>query len=183
MKNELETANQRIGEINLLLKRKNENLEKVKTENMRLSANYSKLRDDFNELKTECKTVAEYKELEIWSKKLADGYGTGIWYMDESDRPVFVKSMKQSNIMGVVGELNKRFQKENLPGIILHEIVDKTAYIGTDNDDLLTQGMGSFGARSFINAVTYSITSIEDIDCIWLEIKQGDHAIPGEYCR
>ena len=190
-KSELEAVNQRIKEINLLLQEKellieekNEDLVIVKAENIRLSAENSKLEDDFNDLKIEFNGLStRYVELDIWSKKLADGYGTGIWYMGESDRPVFIKSMKQSDIMGVVQELNKRFQKDNLPGIILNKIADKTAYVGTDNDELLTQRKGSFGARSYIRAVTYTITSIKDIDCIWLEIKEGDHAVPGEYCR
>lgn len=56
-------------------------------------------------------------------------------------------------------------------------------YIGVDDDERLSRRMGSFGARSHINAVTYTITSVKDIDCISLEIEEGDHAVPGEYCR
>lgn len=157
---------------------------KLEAENMRLSANNSELQDDFNRLKTDFGSLrTRYDELDAWSKKLADGYGTGIWYMDESDRPVFVESMGQADILGVIQGLNKRFEKQNLPEILLEKVEDGTAYLCTDNDELLTQGMGSFGARGYINAVTYSITSVKDIDCIWLEIKGGGHAAPGKYCR
>jgi hypothetical protein len=183
-KNELEAANQRIREIDLSLKEKSENLEKVNSENIRLSANYSTLQDDFNTLKIKCNSLSiKYEELDIWSKKLADGYGAGIWYMDESDRPVFFKSIENADTKAVVEDLNEKFRKESLPEIVLKNIVDKTAYIGTDNDEMLTQRMGSFGARAYIRAVTYSITSVKDIDCILLDIKEGDHALPGEYCR
>ncbi len=183
-KTELTSARERLGKIELSLDEANKDLETVKAENMRLTSENTKLQDDFSRLKLESGLLSDnYEELKAWSKKLVGGYGPGIWYMDESDRPVFVKSMKSSKTDDIARELNRRFRKDGLPEIILKKVSDRKAYLGVDNEELLTQRMGSFGARSYMNAVIYSLTSIEGIDCIYFEFKEGDHAIPGEYCK
>ena len=183
-KTDLKAAEEKIGVLESSLKEADEELESVKAENMRLTEEMGKLQEDVNTLERKNTILSGTCErLDAWSKKLADGYGPGIWYMDESTLPVFVKSMKSSDVNGIVQELNERFSRDHLPDVILKKVDDNTAYLGIDDDDLLTRRMGSHGARSYINAVTYSITSVKGIDCIWLDFEEGDHAAPGEYCR
>jgi hypothetical protein len=183
-KNELRGAKEKISVIESALKDANRKIESAKSENRKLSDQIAKVQGDFNKLKIEHSILTtNYEEMKVWIKKLVDGYGPGIWYFDDSKHPVFVKPMKSSDVKGIVQELNARFQKDHLPKIILRKIADKRVYLGVDDESLLTQRMGSHGATSYINTVTYSITSIKDIDCIWFDFAEGDHAVPGEYCR
>ncbi len=181
---ELQGARKRIQAIESALKEANEKLGSAKSEHLKLSNDIVKLKTDVNTLMIENKTLKEkYEELHTWSKQLVAGYGPGIWYIHETTRPIFVKSMKSSDVKGIVQELNGRFERDHLPKIILKKISDKKAYVGVSDQDLLTQRMGSHGAASYIDSVTYSITSMKDIHCVWFDFVAGDHAVPGEYCR
>ena len=93
----------------------NSELEKAKATIDRLHAENAKIRQDILKLKGDCKASKlenerlsiRIKELNQWSKKLADGYGTGIWITDESTYPIFVKSMKSANVNDIINELNQ----------------------------------------------------------------------------
>jgi hypothetical protein len=183
-KHELKEAKEKISVLELALKDANGKIESAKSENRKLSDQIAKVQEDFKKLRiTNSIVTTSYEEMKVWTKKLVGGYGPGLWYFDESKHPVFVKPMKSSDVKGIIQELNERFQGDHLPKIILQKIADKRVYIGVDDEDLLTQRMGSHGATSYINTVIYSITSIKDIDCIWFDFVEGDHAVPGEYCR
>lgn len=127
--------------------------------------------------------LINYEELEEWTKKLVEGYGPGIWYMDESTLPVFIKPIGSGDIKEIVNELNRKFKQDHLPLIALTKTEGNIAYVRIDDATVLTQQMGTYGATSYINAVTYSLASIDQIDCVWFDFKEGDHAIPGKYCR
>jgi outer membrane murein-binding lipoprotein Lpp len=183
-KHELKEAKEEISVLESALKDANEKIESAKSENRKLSDQIAEVQESFEKLRIANSILAtSYEEMEAWTKKLVDGYGPGLWYFDESIHPVFVKSMKSSDVKGIIQELNKRFQEDHLPRIILQKIADKRVYVGVEDEDLLTQRMGSYGATSYINTVIYSITSLEDIDCVCFDLVEGDHAVSGEYCR
>lgn len=127
--------------------------------------------------------VINYEELEEWTKKLVNGYGPGIWYMDESTLPVFIKPVQSGDIHDIVYQLNLKFRQDSLPEIALVKTRGSIAYVRIDDATVLTQQMGTYGATSYIHAVTYSLASVDNIDCVMLDFKEGDHAIPGKYCK
>ncbi|MCJ7774125.1 MAG: hypothetical protein MUP22_13450 [Desulfobacterales bacterium] len=127
--------------------------------------------------------LINHEELEEWAKKLVHGYGSGIWYMDESTMPIFIKPIRSGDIKEIVNELNQKFKQDGLPLITLTKTQGSIAYVRIDESALLTQRMGTHGSTSYINAVTYSLASVDQIDCVWFDFKEGDHAIPGKYCK
>ncbi len=166
------------------LKELNKKHQLALSENTKLSNEIERLQKENKELRIKNEMLANKQEdLKEWSEKLVEGYGTGIWYIDKWSLPIFVKSMPSADVNKIIEELNLRFAKDSLPRIIFKKIKNKTVYVGLDNDDLLTQRMGSYGAATYLNSVTYSIASVKGINCVWFEFEEGDHAIPGEYCR
>lgn len=162
----------------------NERLNEANARISKLSSENKKLKNQNNELILQQETLEiNHGELQEWTKKLVDGYGPGIWYMDESTMPIFIKPVPSGNIKEIIKELNFKFKQDNLPIITLTKTKDKTALISISDAALLTQRMGTHGSISYINAVTYSLASIKGIDCVWLDFKEGDHAIPGKYCK
>jgi hypothetical protein len=43
--------------------------------------------------------------------------------------------------------------------------------------------MGSAGANCYLGEVVYSVTSIDGINAVIFEFKEGSHAVPGKYSR
>ncbi len=169
----------------------NSELEKAKATIDRLHAENAKIRQDILKLKGDCKASKlenerlsiRIKELNQWSKKLADGYGTGIWITDESTYPIFVKSMKSANVNDIINELNQLYEKNSFPKIVFKKIDGRKAYVLIEDSEHLTQRMGTSGASSYLKEVSYSICSVKNIDCVNIEFEEGDHAFPGDYCR
>ncbi len=142
------------------------------------------LKKDINHYRMEKETLSvKNNELNEWSKKLVEGYGTGLWIADESTYPVFARSMKSADVPNIINELNRLFGKNEVPKIILKKIVNRKVYIKFDNSDYLTQRMGTSGASSYLKEVSFSIYSVKGIDCVNFDFKEGDHAFPGEYCK
>ena len=150
----------------------------------KLTSENKKLQEENTELIQKQETLLiNHEELEKWAKKLVHGYGPGIWYMDESTMPIFIKPIRSGEIKEIVNELNQKFKQDGLPLIALTKTKDSIAYVRIDEYALLTQRMGTHGSTSYINAVTYSLASVNQIDCVWFDFKEGDHAIPGKYCK
>lgn len=180
----LACGNSKSEKAQLELKELNKKHQSALSENLKLAKEIEKLQKENKELRIKNEMLdSRQDELKEWSEKLVEGYGTGIWYIDKWSLPIFVKSMPSADVKKIIEELNMRFAKDGLPRIIFKEIKNKTVYVGVDNDDLLTQRMGSYGASTYLNSVTYSIASVKGINCVWFEFEEGDHAIPGEYCK
>lgn len=176
--------NKRISEIETELDQANANIQSARAKNERLSNETARLRNAVQKLKLKNQLLSRRnKEFKAWTRKLADGYGPGIWYMDDSVLPVFVRPVPSGNVAEIAEELNRKFEKNNLPKILIKKIENQKAYVGVDDEELLTQRMGSHGAESFLNTIIYSVGSVEGINCVWFEFKGGDHAVPGEYCK
>ena len=124
----------------------------------------------------------EKQELKEWSVSLVKSVGPSIWYPSEWQYPLPHKRLNTSNIQDIIKELNLLYEQERLPQIIFKKIEGKTIFISPSNSDQLTENMGSFGARSYMNSVTYTLTSVKEIDCVFFEFEPGDHAFPGKYC-
>ncbi len=168
----------------LELKGAKESVSALKLENEKLLNQIYELQGEIERLESDNKRlVSKLEELKECSLKLLDSYGPGIWDVDEFMCPRFLRSVKSANINHVVEELNKFYEKEGLPKIFLKRIDKGIAYVGVEDEKMLTQQMGSHGATSYMKAVTYSLASVKGIDCVFFTFEWGDHAIPGEYCR
>lgn len=174
---EIKQTREQAGILQARLAEAEANIRSVRSENERLM-NLVRQLDTTNRL-----VSRRIRELAEWSVKLTDGYGPGIWYMDESTLPVFAQPVPSGDVAAIVEQLNKRFQKDGLPKILLAGIENSRARVGVDDAELLTQRLGSHGAESYLNAVTYTLASAAGIDCVRFEFKGGDHARPGERCK
>ena len=161
-----------------------ERLRSVSAAHDKLSEEAAGLRRLVDKLKLEKQLLGfRCDELKEWSRTLADGYGEGIWYMDETTLPVFVEPMPSAGIPAIAASLNRRFAADGLPEIRILAVDGGNARVRVDDVEQLTQRMGSHGARSYINAVLYSIASTRGVECVVFEFQEGIHAVPGEYCR
>ncbi len=153
-------------------------------ENQKIRQDALKLKGDFKASKMKNERLSiRIKELNEWSKKLTDGYGTGIWITDESTYPVFIKSMKSANVNDIIKVLNQIYEKNRLPKVVFKKIDGRKAYVVVEDSEHLTQRMGTSGASSYLKEVSYSICSVKNIDCVNIDFEEGDHAFPGDYCR
>jgi uncharacterized phage infection (PIP) family protein YhgE len=150
-----------------------------------LSAQIDQLRMENERLKAKNDLLAsQNNDIQHRIQQLIAGYGTGIWdYGENINYPVFVKSMKGAGVREVIAELNRRFQKYKQPKIAFKKKEDNTVFIGVDNEEQLGEQMGSSGALSYMTSVTYSLTSIKGVDCVYFDIGEGEHASPGKYCK
>jgi hypothetical protein len=150
-----------------------------------LSAQIDQLRVENQQLKSKNDFLSHQNEdIQPWIQRLIAGYGTGIWHYSENiNYPVFVKSMKGAGVRDVIAALNEMFQKFKQPKIKYIKKEDSTVFVGVDNEEQLSERMGSDGALSYMTAVTYSLTSVKGIDCVYFDIGGGEHASPGKYCK
>ncbi|MCP4625188.1 MAG: hypothetical protein GY850_16945 [bacterium] len=114
---------------------------------------------------------------------MVDRYGPVIWDVDKFMCPVFSRSVKAGKLGDIIKEINNDNKKQGLPKIFLKKIDSGAAFVGVEDEEMLTQQMGSHGAANYMKSVTYSLASVEGIDCVFFIFKWGDHAVPGEYCR
>jgi hypothetical protein len=184
LETEVKRVNEKIHDIQQELDAADANIRSVLSENRKLSDEVVTLRNTARKLTLDNQILLQHsQELKEWSGKLVAGYGSGIWYMDDSTMPVFVQPMRSADVPSIAEELNRRFEQDRLPKILVKNIHNRTVRVGVDDEELLTQEMGSHGATSYLNAVVYSMGSVSGIDCVMFEFKGGDHAVPGEYCK
>ncbi len=146
-------------------------LDQLKYENQRLKAKIDIL-------------VSQNENVQPRIQALIAGYGTGIWdYAEDTNDIIFVKSMKGAGLRDVMTELNDRFKKYKQPRVQFKKKEDGTVFVGVDNEDQLGERMGSNGALGYMAIITYSLTSVKGIDCVYFDIGESEHASPGKYCK
>jgi len=127
--------------------------------------------------------IFQKKELIEWANSLIKQFGPALWYIGDSEYPKFVKCIEGANPANIVESLNELFKKDNLPQVSLVGADDHTVRIAIPESDLLTQGMGTYGAEAYLKAVGFSLLSIESIECVDFDFEEGDHAVPGVFCK
>lgn len=123
-----------------------------------------------------------YHRLLAWGKDVAAGYGPGIWMWSEHDMPLFVKSADAPTVKGIIDELNLNYRRHNNPTLVLKEVKGRTVTVRVSDEMKLVSQMGSAGAAAYVQSATYSLASLDDIDCVVFDIIEGDHAGPGRFC-
>jgi hypothetical protein len=177
-------AEDRARNLAVELEQSKDRIEMLNHERTVLKKQVSRLQSEYDEL------VSEYENLKVkevhlsqWCRQMAESFGPGVWFIGTDERPLPQKSIPDATPALLVGELNVLFEKANLPQIFLVEIKAGTAYVRISHDAQLTQQMGSTGATSYLQAVTYTLTSLPDIAYVDFDFEEGDHAAPGLYSR
>ncbi len=156
-------------------------------ENFQLKSKIRELEEEkrqYGRLESRCDSLADrVRELEAWVKGLAEGYGPGIWTSSDMVRPLFVRPPKVPTVQGIIDELNERNREVNSPLLLLKKVEGRVVHVGVSDDGKLTAGMGSTGAAAYVQTALYSLTSLEEVDCVHFDIEEGDHAGPGTFCR
>ncbi len=62
-------------------------------------------------------------------------------------------------------------------------VVGDTLKISIKNDAYLTEQMGSLGAECFIAETVFTLTEIDFVKCVKIEMDTGSHAGPGLFSR
>jgi hypothetical protein len=138
----------------------------------------------YQALAFECaNTLQRYEELNAWSQALVAGYGTGVWYFSEWERPLFVRAINTESAWDILTAINALLSEDGYPEVRLQQVADRTAYVTLSDEQYLTQRMGTAGAESYLMVVTYSLASLPHIDCVAFDFEAGEHALPGLYCR
>jgi len=168
-----------------VVKEKTDHVKGLEAKINELTAKNKELTNQKTELFEEVKRYEELKEeMSNRIKKLIDGYEPGIWTTEDADLyPVFKTAIKEADTKSILHTLNYEFNQEKLPRLIFKKEENKTVFVGISHPDLLTQQMGSSGAMSYMAMVTYSLTSVKGVDCVFFDFPEGDHAIPGQYCK
>lgn len=122
-------------------------------------------------------------EIKIWADSMVKSLGQGIWYPDETVYPVFIKPVKTGTVEMLIEELNRKFRADKLPEVLYLGMENGKIQIGVSDDSQLTSGMGSSGAISYMNAVTFTLGSFPGVDKVEFKFEEGDHAAPGIYTR
>ena len=121
-------------------------------------------------------------ELRDWADLLVKSYGKGIWYPSDSVYPLFVKA-HTGDVQSLIEELNRKFRADKLPEVIYLGSEKDNVMVGVSDDEQLARRMGSFGAQSYMNAVVFTLASVQGVSCVEFKFEEGDHASPGVYCR
>ncbi len=80
----------------------------------------------------------------------------------------------------IIKGLNYRFRDVPIKKI---KLGNDTLYAKISDSKYLTAQMGSTGAAAYIAEVVVNITSVNGINFVNLDFKQGDHASPGVYAK
>ncbi len=111
---------------------------------------------------------------------------TGLWEMQydkNKTRPVLVKEYDRDKVTvkQLEDEINRRYaQEDSGPRIKVDRIEDGIAFVEVLEGEWLTQRMGSAGPFEYVGRVTLTLTSLPEIDHVYLYgFEPGDHWGPG----
>jgi hypothetical protein len=159
-------------------------IEALNAEKVHLSEQLGRLQSEYDELQSEYANLrVKEEQLSLWCLQMAEAFGPGVWFIGKDEKPLPQKSIPDATPARLIDELNQLFEKSNLPQVLLVEIKEDTAHVRITDEVQLTQQMGSTGATSYLQAVTYTLTSLPGIDYVDFDFEEGDHAAPGRYSR
>lgn len=105
----------------------------------------------------------------------------GIWRCDdEGNKFIYSHAVKNPTLNKIISSLNNPPDASGLYIFLLGRS-NNVAHIGVLRSRIATQTMGSTGARCYFGSIVNSITSLDDVDYVSLEIEEGSHFSPGIY--
>ena len=96
-----------------------------------------------------------------------------------------LKQLRKVNEELLSGEMVEKIINTNWPRVQIqfNQTSNDTVYISIPNSAILTQQMGSAGAKGFMITTTYTFTELKGIKYVSFDFVEGDHAMPGVYSR
>jgi hypothetical protein len=177
-------GNGKIEQVQSELEGTRKEVQTLRAENARFRAQLSQLQAENKDLQISLELLAAREaQLAQWSRQLVERFGPAVWYFGPDDKPLPHRSMPNASAQSLLQALNELLRASDLPQITLIKIEDHTAYVHIRGDEKLTQAMGSAGANSYIQAVTFTLCSLSQITSVDIDFKEGDHAVPGIYTR
>lgn len=156
----------------------------LQAENARVKAQCSQLQTELLEMQANYAHLKTREaQLAQWSRQLAEKFGPSVWYFGQDERPLPYRPLENATPQLLIEALNDLLKTAGLPEVTLLRIEENTAFVHIRDDEHLTQKMGSAGATSYIQAVTYTLCSLPDIAYVDFDFREGDHAVPGRYSR
>lgn len=107
-----------------------------------------------------------------------------IWKYDyNADTLIRVDSAddQQRDIEEVLGIINKMYEDKVELTFISQN--NDTITVKIDHPEMLTQQMGTTGAKAYLTLATFTLTEQTGINYVTFHFKEGDHASPGTYSR
>lgn len=162
------------------LRHQNENLltqtESLRERNQKLQDALELLKSAYDDLNV------QKEELQRWSRDLVKACGPSVWEVSGHEFPLPYKFIKNATLEQLLLELNALMRAKGLPEVVFEQVKEATAYVRIPQDTILTQQMGTSGAEAYLNAVTYTLCSLNEINCVNFDFRPGDHATPGKFC-
>lgn len=107
-----------------------------------------------------------------------------LWEYDyQVDTPIRIDSNQNlpHSIEDAINIINKNYEgKVNLKFIAQNT---DTVIVKIEQPQILTQQMGSTGARAYLALATFTLTEHTGIKYVTFDFHEGDHASPGTYSR
>lgn len=159
-------------------------MDTLRSENDRLQAQISRAQSQKTDLQSRLDNLAVREaELSRWAQQVAGRFGPSVWFVGPDEKPLPYESIRGATAQRLIGRLNDLFEQSRLPRAILQKIEGDTAFVHIEDEQRLTQEMGSTGATAYLQAVTYTLTSVPAIRQVAFDFQAGDHALPGIYSR
>ena len=110
-----------------------------------------------------------------------------IWIHDynQQTKEFKVKQVRSVDKDALTGKTLEKINNKSWPRVQIKFIrtSNDTVFVSIPDSKVLTQQMGSAGAKSFMITTTYSFTELKGINHVSFDFEEGDHAIPGVYDR
>ncbi len=107
-----------------------------------------------------------------------------IWIYDSMlDTIVQVSAVNQDTLtsQNIIQRINAKHQ--NKVKLDFLKTSHDTVFVSIENSTFLTQQMGSTGSQEFLISATFNLTEMRKINYVNFDFEEGDHAVPGTYCR
>lgn len=155
-----------------------------RAQNNRLQERISRVQSQAADLQSQIDNLAiKNNELAQWSRQVAERFGPSVWFVGPDEKPLPYQSIPDASPQLLLRRLNDLFEQSHQPRATLQKIEGDTAFIRIEQQQHLTQEMGTTGATAYLQAITYTLTSLPSIQYVAFDFEAGDHAIPGRYSR
>jgi hypothetical protein len=156
----------------------------LRAQNDRLEEQIADAQSKANALQSEIDSLAiKNNELAQWSRQVAERFGPSVWFVGPDEKPLPYQSIPNATPQLLLRRLNGLFKQTHQPRATLKKIEGDTAFIRIEEQRHLTQEMGTTGATAYLQAITYTLTSLPSIQYVAFDFEAGDHAMPGRYSR
>lgn len=168
--------NAELQELKISLNDANKKIETLKSRNKNLKQDLENVNFKYRNLQM------QWTETDEWIGYIIKGFGPCVWVGGQFERPLPHEPVKNGTPNNLITKLNMIFKKTDSPEATLLKVENGTAYIKIFQDEKLTQEMGTFGAKNYLNSIVYTILSVAAIKCVDIDFKEGNHAYPVKVC-